>query len=102
MPLCQRDGPCLCFGTPLREGQKRGGLKVASRDCGRRNNRTLTIRLVRAIAPRCAAELHQDTLPRLSRANTIRPLFAVACNDGLEQGKLKVRLAPFEVCTVFA
>ena len=29
MPLCQRDGARLHFGTPLREGQKRLGLRIA-------------------------------------------------------------------------
>lgn len=29
MPLCQRDGARLHFGTPLREGQKRRGRKMA-------------------------------------------------------------------------
>ena len=33
-------------------------------------------------------------LPNSWRANFIAPLFAAACHDGLEQGKLKVRLAP--------
>jgi hypothetical protein len=29
MPLCQRDGACLHFGTPLREGQKRRSWQMA-------------------------------------------------------------------------
>jgi hypothetical protein len=29
MPLCQRDGPRLHFGTPLREGKKRQSRRMA-------------------------------------------------------------------------
>ena len=97
LPLCQCDRPYVHFGTPVRKGRKRGGLMVASRDRGRRNDRPLTIHLVCAITPSCAAELHHDTLPKSLRANFIALLFAVACHDGLEQGKLQVRLAPYGI-----
>lgn len=60
-PLYQCVVPFFHLGISLSEGKKRG-LLVASRDRSRRNDRTLTIRLARAIAPRCAAELHQDTI----------------------------------------
>ncbi|WP_317674312.1 hypothetical protein [Thioclava sp. A2] len=34
MPLCQRDGARLHFGTPLREGQKRRGQLMAAIKAG--------------------------------------------------------------------